>query len=246
MRKNRIKLLVILLCVFGTLDTVKAQTDTTLRLEVSLDAMVFKENLKKTKNKVLQQAVDTFWIDGQSITVVCKKSSNNIIEKTISTVKASAVAHSVVAKPEKEEPQQTIMAEPKTKDNTEQTSVAEPKTKDKYDPDIDKFLNIEDESIFSDSKFKTISKQQVHPRSYKYYCLISDIYEFRKKVEKATQLGFQQVEQAKTLVDEMSSLAEQIMGDDFSSERQMLTKKQKDYYNQLYNQYEKLWYFFNK
>lgn len=215
-----------LLCAFGIAN---AQTDTTLHLELLPDAMLFKGNLKLQKK--VQQAVDTFWIDGQSITIVCKNSTD-IIQKVISIVRVSAVEHSAVERPAKEE--------------TVQPVVAQPTTKEKYDPDIDKFLNIENESIFSDAKFKAISKQQVHPRSYKYYCLISDIYEFRKKLEKAQQLGFQQVDQVKKLVDEMSVLTVQIMGEDFKSERQMLTQKQKDYYNQLYKKYEELWYFFNK
>jgi len=216
-------------CLLCAVNHADAQTDTILRLELLPDAMLFKGNLKLQKK--VQKAVDTFWIDGQSILIVCENSAD-IIEKVISTVRASAVEHSVIVKPAMEE--------------TTQPAITQPKTKEKYDPDIDIFLNIEDESVFSDAKFMKVDKQQIHPRSYKYYCLILDIYEFRKKLEKAQQLGFQQVELAKKLVDEMSSLTEQIMGDDFKSERQMLTQKQKDYYNQLYKKYEKLWYFFNK
>lgn len=228
--RNVILFLAIIPCLFFcAVEKADAQTDTTLHLELSPDSMLFITHLK-TQKKV-QQAMDTFWIDGQSITIVCENSAN-IIEKIICTVRASAVEHSVIVEPAKE--------------GATQPEITQPRTEEKYDPDIDKFLNIEDESVFSDEKFRTISKQQIHPRSYKYYCLISDIYELGKKIKKAQQLGLQQIDQAKKLVDEMSSLIEQIMGDDFKSERQMLSQKQKDYYNQLYKKYEELWYFLNK
>lgn len=215
-----------LLCGIGIAD---AQTDTILRLELLPDATLFKGNLKLQKK--VQQAVDTFWIDGQSITIVCEKSPD-IIEKVVSTVRNSAVEHSVVERPAEEE--------------TVQQSVVQSTTKEKYDPDIDKFLNIEDESVFSDSKFKNLNKAQIHPRSYKYYCLIKDIFGFRKKLEEIRKLGFQEVDQAKKLVDEMLLLAYQINGVDYESERNMLTQKQKEYYNVLYFEFEKYWNYFYK
>ena len=230
MKRNMLIFIAILLCVFCTCDLVNAQTDTTLCLELSPDSTLFNGNLKLQKK--VQNVVDTFWVDGQSITIKCKNSSPDIVEKIISVVRASAKADAATVR-------QTV-ASPVV------PVIEQPKKKEKYNPEIDLFLNIEDESVFSDAKFMRLDKLQVHPRSYKYYCLISNIYEFRKKIETAQNLGFQQVEQVRKLVDEMSVLTEQIMGDNFNFERLLLTQKQKDYYNKLYKKYEELWYFFNK
>ena len=81
------------------------------------------------------------------------------------------------------------------------------RAKEKYDLSIDDFLNIEDETIFSDNIFLKIEKQQIHPRSYKYYCLINDIYQFSKMLDEYLDLyKDSKFEEAKQKLDEMSKL----------------------------------------
>lgn len=224
------KTITILIGLLWLTGMVCAQKDTTLCLGLSPDTTLFKGNLKLQKK--VQQAVYAFGIDENYITVVCKNSPD-IIEKVISAVRASAVEYVVIEKPAIEEPIQPIKEQPRIKE--------------KYDPVIDVFLNIEDESIFSDAKFISLDEQQIHPRSYKYYCLIRDIYEFGKILKKAKSLDFQQLmEEGKQMVDEMSILAERISGDNYNLERSFLTKKQKDYYNNMRKEYVKMWEFFNK
>lgn len=207
------------------------ENDTTLHLGLSLDTTLFKENLIRLHKKD-PQAVDTFWINGSSITVTCKKSPD-VIEKVIGAVRASAVEHVVIEKPVIEKPIQPV--------------IEQPKAKEKYDPVIDVYLNIEDESIFSDAEFISLDEKQIHPRSYKYYCLIRDINEFGKILKKTQGIDFQKLmEEGKQMVDEMSVLAEQISGDNYVLERSFLTQKQKDYYNNMRKEYVKMWEFFYK
>lgn len=209
-----------------------AQKDTTLRLGLSPDTTLLKGNLKMQKK--VQQAVNAFWIEGSSITIICKNSPD-IIEKVIGAVRASAVEHVVIEKPAIEKPIQTI--------------IEQPKAREKYDPAIDKFLNIEDESIFLDSKFMSLDEQDVHPRSYNYYCLIRNIFDFKTKLDSVRSLWLQQKEgqdeQAKIILDEMYAIGEKIIGGGFKSELNLLSDKQLDYYNNMTREFARMWKFYH-
>lgn len=114
-----------------------------------------------------------------------------------------------------------------------------PPIKQKYDSAIDEFLNIEDESIFSDEKFLIRDKRQIHPRSYKYYCLISDINQFRKKMEEVGQLLAQlQMDKVKSELKEMYNLRERIYS--YNYEIDCMTEKQKEYFNKLDIKYDEI------
>lgn len=109
----------------------------------------------------------------------------------------------------------------------------------KYDSAIDEFLNIEDESIFSDEKFLIRDKRQIHPRSYKYYCLISDIYQFRKKMDEVGQLLAQlQIDKVKSELKVMYDLRERIYS--YNYEIDCMTDNQKEYFNKLDIKYDEI------
>lgn len=235
MKKLIRKSILIFLCLLCSFDVVFGQntTDTTLCLELLPDSTRLQINLKsKYSKKDYTENIKRFWIEEQSIFVTCKNTKENI-DKVIKAVGASADV-------------QQITIEQTDEQVEEPAIMIEEKSNEKYNREIDLFLNIEDESIFSDTKFMFLDKQQLHPRSYKYYCLIRCIYEFGKKLKTVQLNGLQQPEQSKTMVDEMSALAEQISSDEYKLERTWLSQKQKDYYNQLHKKYEEIWYIFNK
>ena len=114
-----------------------------------------------------------------------------------------------------------------------------PSIEQKYDSAIDEFLNIEDESIFSDEKFLFRDKTQIHPRSYKYYCLISDIYQFRKKMDEVGQLLAQlQIDKVKSELKVMYDLRERIYS--YNYEIDCMTESQKEYFNKLDIKYDEI------
>lgn len=114
-----------------------------------------------------------------------------------------------------------------------------PPIKQKYDSAVDEFLNIEDESIFSDEKFLIRDKRQIHPRSYKYYCLISDIYQFRKKMDEVGQLLAQlQIDKVKSELKVMYDLRERIYS--YNYEIDCMTENQKEFFNKLDIKYDEI------
>lgn len=235
MKKLIRKSILLFLCLLCSFDLAFCQntTDTTLRLNLFPDSSRFYVNLIQEYNrnqKKCAENVKNYWIDGQTFVVTCKNTRDNI-DKVKNAAQASA------------QPSVEIVSEKKEKEPVVAPVVI---PKEMYNPEIDLFLNIEDERIFSDAKFMILDKQQIHPRSYKYYCLIRNIYEFGKKLKTVQINGLQQPEQSKIMVDEMSELAEQISSDEYKLERTWLSQKQKDYYNQLYKKYEEIWYIFNK
>jgi hypothetical protein len=53
---------------------------------------------------------------------------------------------------------------------------------EKYNPEIDKFLNIEDTSIFT-SAFKSCNLQEVHPSRRSFYQVVEKIHDFSEKLQ---------------------------------------------------------------
>ena len=224
MKRIVIKKIITTLCLLFAFILVSAQSNDTLRLMLVPDSVSFQSKINKNFKKV----VDSFWFDGSYITVICKKGT---IKNTdlINAAKGSVNAFFVSEK-QKTDSVLTMKDKPQM---------------GKYNLDIDNFLNIEDESIFSDTIFKDfmdIDSSQIHPRSFKYYCLIRDINKFNSILTQAQQLKIQQKEQARKMIDEMDSLVERIeRSEKYKDERRILTKKQKDYYKQLFRRCEEFW-----
>ncbi|MBQ9509647.1 MAG: hypothetical protein IJR53_09575, partial [Bacteroidales bacterium] len=159
----------------------------------------------------LNRYVDTFWVEKNVVYIVFNVST-----------KSEAVKKAVIKSADVQKPSKIIRA------------------KEKYDLSIDDFLNIEDETIFSDNIFLKIEKQQIHPRSYKYYCLINDIYQFSKMLDEYLDLyKDSKFEEAKQKLDEMSKLRDRILS--YQYEVSCLTSKQQEYYNKLDEKYEGYW-----
>ena len=237
MKKLIRKSTLLFLCLLCSFDFAFCQNtiDTTLRLILFPDASRYQLNLMsefKNQKKEYKANIKDFQIEGQAIIVTCRNTEDNI-KKIINAAQASASVQPFVA----------IVSE---KQEKEPVTVPVVKPKEKYNPDIDSFLNIEDESIFSDAKFILLDKQRIHPRSYKYYCLIHNIYEFGKLLKTVQESKVQQLEQTKKKIEEMTNLANQITGMEYELERSFLSQKQKDYYNGLYDQYVEIWNIFNK
>jgi hypothetical protein len=57
-----------------------------------------------------------------------------------------------------------------------EVEVEPPTLAEKYNPEIDKFLNREDEFVFKDETFMGLQDSQIHPRSRNYYQLIKEIH----------------------------------------------------------------------
>lgn len=107
----------------------------------------------------------------------------------------------------------------------------------KYDPAIDEFLNIEDESIFSDEKFLNRDKRQINPRSYKYYCLISDIHQFKNKMDTVGQyLSQLKMDKVNNELKVMYDLRKRIYS--YSYEIDCMTEKQREFFNKLDIKYD--------
>lgn len=56
-------------------------------------------------------------------------------------------------------------------------------SKERYMPEIDKFLNIEDTTIFS-SKFERHDSLEIHPSRWRYYKVIEIIHDFAERLER--------------------------------------------------------------
>ncbi|GEM_PF-2106703 len=131
---------------------------------------------------------------------------------------------------------------------------------EKFNSEIDKFLNIEDQTIFN-SGFKEYDLQKIHPRSIEYYLLIKNIHDLDgylanverilsspnvEKVEKEINLANETVkrlllESAKEDIDkaeqkfvDIAPLAKGI--DSLCLLQKQYYKLLKDKFNELYNQ----------
>lgn len=229
--------ILLFLCLMGAFDFTFCQNakDTTLRLNLAPDSSRFCVNLRTEfgSQQKYKKNVTNCRIDGNTFVVTCKNTPDNI-NKAKNAARASADVYLFAEEEQEEVHVKELEVAPVVKLN------------EKYNPDIDSFLNIEDESIFSDSIFILLDKQRIHPRSYKYYCLIHDIYKFGELLKIVQESKVQHLEQTKKMIEEMTNLANQITGMEYELERSFLSQKQKDYYNGLYDQYVEIWNIFNK
>lgn len=166
--------------------------------------------------------------------IVTCANSEKTIEKTANKIRLCAIAKSVEHTTNTSAEQAPAeINEPTTPQVTKSTMVSQ----EKYKPEIDAFLNIEDETIFSTEKFLKLNKEEIHPRSYNRYCLISAIREFAQRMAALDNLGFTQLDEAKKELSNIDSVIDKIFS--YEQEIEYLTEKQKNYYGELYKKYEK-------
>lgn len=117
-----------------------------------------------------------------------------------------------------------------------------PQEKEKYSLEVDKFLNIEDSSIFN-INFKSFDLSHMHLRNQLYYQLISNIHDLDsliKSIDNMTMSQFESIKkglgEAKGKIDLINSFVteEKFKITDFLSE------EQKQYYRSLVATYNKL------
>ena len=75
-----------------------------------------------------------------------------------------------------------ILLLPKEKTVTKKVESIPPPPPEKYNPEIDKFLNLEDTTIFT-SNFKTYYLQKIHQSRRNYYQVIQKIHDFGEKLQ---------------------------------------------------------------
>lgn len=216
-----LKLLLFVFFVF-VVCVVNAQSkpDTTFTLKLIPDTCLLSSNLKVL---IKNQQVDTFWVNNCMVTVKCENTQKTV-EMVMNAMKKSTIVRTFGTVDLPNQSQSTLKAST---------------SKGKYDSKIDEFLNIEDETIFSDEKFITLQKEQLHPRSYKYYCLISNIHQFGKMMENVGQMLAQlQMDKVKSLLNDISDLRDNILS--FQDEILCLSATQKNYYNKLNDKYEEM------
>jgi hypothetical protein len=108
----------------------------------------------------------------------------------------------------------------------------------KLDPEIDKFLNIEDESIF-DEKFMDLSVEQIHPRSKGYYIMVSNIYKLNNLSKEMSDLKYEQTDEAKEILEQVSAIIYEINSDEHN--KSFLSESQKKFCINLANRFNKFY-----
>ncbi|MEO1262971.1 MAG: hypothetical protein AAFZ15_29450 [Bacteroidota bacterium] len=132
-----------------------------------------------------------------------------------------------------------------------------PEKEYKYDPAIDKFLNIEDTTIFTDN-FMKYDSQYIHPSRWNYYQTVEIIHNLSKKLKSVEEnLSDSKVrdimkeitvkeetaknlllEEAKSINEEVNQYLNKLIP--FEKEIGMLSKQQREYYIKLKNKFNKL------
>jgi hypothetical protein len=108
-----------------------------------------------------------------------------------------------------------------------------------FDPEIDNFLNIENESIFTDKFMKNLFVEQIHPRSRDYYTLIKNIYDFSVLLTEVDVDRMPLVQrkdklaEAKEIFDVANTANELFIS--------ALSKRQKEFFKQQAKKYERLY-----
>ena len=107
-----------------------------------------------------------------------------------------------------------------------------------FDPEIDKFLNIQDESIFTD-RFLNEQIEQIHPRSKDYYLLIKNIHNLGTLLSEVQKMTFGQRSQARVKLAEAKELID-IINKTNDLLINYLSKMQKSFFVNLVNEYDLL------
>lgn len=129
---------------------------------------------------------------------------------------------------------------------------------EKYSLEIDKFLNLEDTTIFT-SNFKTYNLQEVHPSRRNYYQLVQKIHDFGERLKliennlssskidevvkqfKVSVEGARKLllEEAKTAIDTAEKDLDTLFP--FGKELEVLSPEQKQHYNALIDKFNVLY-----
>jgi hypothetical protein len=129
-----------------------------------------------------------------------------------------------------------------TTDTKTDTIVEKPQlSKEKYNPEIDKFLNREDQTIFTD--FQQFPYNEIHPQRREFYQLVKSIHEFDDLVAKTGNLKanqFSQIKQNLAHAEEINSLIKMYATDEKGKLYYLLTETQKEYYRNIVKTYQKL------
>ncbi len=227
MNINRFLLCIVLIGMFFPISA--QTTDTILRYEICLDTVLAKTNLKmvtyrdRKVYKAPVHAVDSVWFKEGALFVRCMNSPDVI--ENISKKIAQAV---------------TVCEFSNVTTKHYQVESSSPQLS-KYDVSIDEFLNIEDSTIFT-SKFRALEKSQIHPRSYKYYCLIAEIHQIYVKMESLSQLNWTEKNKADKVMDELYTLFENITNKFKTEREEYLTPSQKTFYENKLKLFKKLYY----
>lgn len=113
--------------------------------------------------------------------------------------------------------------------------------KEKYNPEIDRFLNIEDQTIFTD--FKQFSHNDIHPQRREYYQLLEYIHEFDILVAKIGSMSASDVSLIKKNLiqaDDINNLIVSYTTEEKGELYYLLTETQKDYYRNIAKVFYKL------
>jgi len=197
-------------------------------LTVKIDSANLDKRLRKIKG------VSSVKIDTEKQTVVIEYQNDKKTIQEIDKVKKKNNAILV----------ESVVAEKMVEKSLEGKTVKEEVKKTpveqlwRFNPDFDKFLNIEDESIFN-TKFMDIQQTQIHPRSWNYYLLIKNIHELEILLSEVSKTTLGQKTQAKDKLTKAKRIMDEIdktNGLILNS----LSKIQKSFYFNLTDEYERL------
>jgi len=111
----------------------------------------------------------------------------------------------------------------------------------KFNPEIDKFLNIEDQTIFTN--FKQFLISEIHSQRQEFYRLIEQIHEFDNLVSVTGNMRANQIPQIKQNLQQATQVNKLIRSyatDDKGKLYYLLTDEQQQYYRKVVTAYEKL------
>lgn len=225
------RVIILLLIILFAKTTVVAQNpDTTLQLEARFDTasvkqavldITYRSNSRANGYKPAQKAVDTVWFQNDIMYVRCVNDVE-VFEKIKNKSKQSIEVDTPVKK--------EVFAK---------VQVVSPQPK-KYKTEIDDFLNLEDTTIFT-SEYLDLTKEQIHPRSYKYYMLVSLIHQMYLKLNEIDQLRYGQTTDARELLDKLNDIRIEVR-DSYSFEKEhLLSQVQRNFYLSLEDKFNQRW-----
>lgn len=116
-----------------------------------------------------------------------------------------------------------------------------PPTREKYKPEIDRFLNTEDTSVFT--AFNHFTEEEIHPRSRDFYRLIEAIHRFDSIVSITNEMKASEFSTIKENIKKAEQIKESIQSyanDEKGGIYYFLSESQQQYYRERINSYEEL------
>lgn len=232
MKTTKIFLIIALLCgvsvLFaqtGGLPQTKTTNECHLKLHIDSAATVAKFQKIQGVTNVVIDANQNIYFEYEN--------SNKTIRDSIRTIRA---IERVCKKPDA----QWIKYQKKADAIPVQTTAKQEEKRLKYNPEIDKLLNIEDESIFADSIFIDIpndSLAQIHPRSREYYLLIKDIYSVKNELNELKDISWAEKSKAEKILDRALIIILKINDAKKSCYYKHLSESQKNFFKKLKKDY---------